>query len=79
MPGKALAVFIALHHQTALTRRAAVKLPSALLVELGVDKDTKARAMRQLEAAGLISVRRQTGRSPLIELRSMDTKAESSA
>lgn len=68
LPGKALPVLIAVHHQCALTRSAAVKLPRALLAELGVDRHANTRALRQLEEAGLITVRRQTGRSPIIEL-----------
>jgi len=76
LPGKALAVYIALHHRAALTRSKAAKLPRALLADLGVDKHGKARALSQLEAAGLISVRRQTGRSPVIELRSTNIKPE---
>lgn len=69
LPGRALAVFLAVHHRTALTRSSAVKLPGALLRELGVNKDAKARALHQLEAAGLLSVRRNPGRSPTIELK----------
>lgn len=66
LPGKALAVYLAVHHRAALTRSPRLRLPAGLLVELGVDKHAKARALRHLETAGLIRVERQSGRSPLI-------------
>jgi predicted transcriptional regulator len=36
--------------------------------ELGVSKDAKARALRQLEAAGLVAIERKRGRSPVITI-----------
>jgi hypothetical protein len=50
------------------TRSAAVKLPASLMREPGVDKDAKARALRQLEAAGLVIVERKRGRSSVITI-----------
>jgi DNA-binding transcriptional ArsR family regulator len=69
LPGKALAVYLAIRHRTDLTRKNAVKLPAGLMRDLGVSKDAKARALRQLEAAGMITVRRQDGQSPIIALK----------
>jgi DNA-binding MarR family transcriptional regulator len=68
LPGKALAVYLAIRHRIDLTRSAAVKLPASLMRELGVSKDSKARALRQLEAAGLITVRRSKGKPAIITL-----------
>jgi DNA-binding MarR family transcriptional regulator len=68
LPGQALAVFLAVYHRTALTREPGVRLPRALMQELGVTKDAKARALRLLEAAGLIHVERSPGRQPNITL-----------
>ncbi len=68
LPGKALAVFLAVRHRADLTRSAAVKLPTSLMRELGVSKDAKARALHQLEAAGLVTVERKRGRSPVITI-----------
>ena len=68
LPGKALAVYLAIRHRIDLTRSAAVKLPARLMFELGVGKDAKARALRQLEAAGLVIVERKRGRSPVITI-----------
>ena len=61
--GRALAVYLAIHHQTALTGRHIVTLPRALLNDLGVDKDAKARALHLLEDAGLIGTERLKGRA----------------
>jgi hypothetical protein len=69
LPGRALAVFLAIHHRVALTRNPVVALPQRLLAEFGVGKDAKARALRALEAAGLARVERQRGRQPKIRLK----------
>ena len=68
LPGKVLAVYLAVRHRADLTRSAAVTLPASLMHELGVDKDALARALRQLEAAGLVTVERKRGRSPVITI-----------
>jgi DNA-binding transcriptional MocR family regulator len=58
LPGQTLALFLALHHQTTLTGKAMVTSPRSLLAMLGIGKDAKARALRQLEQAGLVTVER---------------------
>jgi hypothetical protein len=72
MPGKALAVFVAIHHRVALTGMATVTLPKALLIELGVSRDAKARALRDLEGRSLISVERASGRTARIRLLALE-------
>jgi hypothetical protein len=69
LPGRALALLLAVHHQTALTGKALVTLPRSLLVMLGIGKDAKARALRELEQAGLVTVERATGRAARVRLR----------
>jgi hypothetical protein len=66
--GRALAVYLAIHHQTALTGKRTVTLPRGLLTDLGVDKDAKARALRSLEVGGLISTERLKGRAARVSL-----------
>ena len=44
LPGKALAVYLAIVHRRDLTHEPTVTLPSTLLREFGVDRDSKARA-----------------------------------
>lgn len=68
LPGKALAVYIALRHQCDLVGKSTVSLPAALLRRFGVDRDAKARALRVLEQAGLVQVERATGRTARITL-----------
>jgi DNA-binding MarR family transcriptional regulator len=68
--GRALAVFLAIHHQTALTGTPTVTLPKGLLADMGMDKDAKARALQALEAAGLIQVLQQRGKSARVSVAS---------
>ena len=63
LPGQALSVLLALHHQTALTKKQWVTLPKGLLMQLGISRDAKARALQQLEAAALIRVVRSKGKT----------------
>jgi len=68
LPGKALALLLAVHHREALTRKRCVTLPKGLLADLGVSRDAKARGLRCLEEAGLVRVERSPGRSVRVEL-----------
>jgi len=63
LPGKALAVYLAIVHRRDLTHEPTVTLPSTLLREFGVDRDSKARALRALEDVGLVQVERTNGRA----------------
>ena len=71
--GRTLAVYLAVHHQTALTGKRTVSLPKGLLADLGIDKDAKARGLRALEATGLVTVERVKGRAAKVELASRNT------
>src|SRR5215203_6040268 len=51
--GPSLALYVAVHHQTALTGKPMVTLPTRLLNEMGISRDAKARGLRKLEGAGL--------------------------
>ena len=68
LPGQALAVFLAIHHRVALTGSSMTTLPKGLLVELGVSRDVKARALRDLERESLIAVERTIGRTARVKL-----------
>jgi len=68
LPGKALAVYLILRHRRDLTREPTVTLPAQLLSDFGVDTDSKARALRALEGAGLITVERMDGRAARVTL-----------
>jgi len=65
LPGKALVVWQMVHHQSSLRGKAEVTLPAALPDRMGVERKTKVRALRCLEAAGLVTVAWQIGAKPL--------------
>ena len=68
LPGKALAIFLLVHHQTTLTGKSLVTLTAGLLAEFGIDKDAKARGLRELEQAGLVSLQHRRGCAVRVEL-----------
>lgn len=68
LPGQTLAVFLAVHHRTAVTGKLTVTLPKNLLTELGISRDAKSRALHALEQASLIAVERVPGQSAQIKL-----------
>lgn len=68
LPGQALAMYLAVRHQADLTRKPIVRVPRSLLHEFGIDKDSKSRSLRALEAAGLIRVMQLPGHSAQIEI-----------
>ena len=68
LPGKALALLLAINHQTDLTGKVTVTLPASLLANLGISRDAKARGLKLLERVGLVSVVRSKGRAARIQL-----------
>jgi hypothetical protein len=68
IPGKALALFIIIKHRCDLERCATVTLPLELLRSFGIDRDSKSRALRALELAGLVRVAREKGRGARVTL-----------
>jgi DNA-binding transcriptional ArsR family regulator len=70
LPGQSLSVYLAIHHQTALSKREQVTLPKHLLGQFGVSRDAKARAMNELSKAGLVVLNKQKGRSSRVSLSS---------
>ena len=68
LSGKALHVGNALWFRSGIERSRTVKLTNVLLQQFGVDRHAKARALRQLEAAGLVAVSRKPGRSPMVTI-----------
>ena len=68
LSGQSLSVYLAVHHQTALTRKSLVTLPKGLLMQLGVSRDAKSRALKQLHNAGLVRLENHTGRAARVAL-----------
>ena len=65
----ALMVSILLHFRSVWCGKDSVTLPKELLDKFHISRGVKQRALRSLEAAGLVSIVQETGRSPLITLR----------
>jgi hypothetical protein len=61
-------VWIELVHAAWRAKRSTFPLPNARLRKLGVDRFTKARALRDLERAKLIAVQSRRGRPPLVTI-----------
>ena len=68
LPGQALPVYLAIHHRAALTRNNSVTLPKGLLEQFGISRDSKARSLRALERASLVTVERRKGRTARVTL-----------
>lgn len=66
LKGAALHMAIALAHQATLEGSETVKPPRELLRRLGVQRAREARALRALEAHGLVAVERHRGRRPRV-------------
>ena len=69
LPGQCLSLFLAVHHQTALTGKPTITLPGHLMAELGISRSAKARGLKLLERASLVIVTRSRGRAARIQLK----------
>jgi len=65
---KALMVGILLHSRSVWSGRGSITLPKELLDRFHISRSVKQRALRSLEEAGLASIVRETGRSPVVTL-----------
>jgi hypothetical protein len=61
-------VWVWLVHQTRKTGKPTVVVPNRALVRYGVSRDVKSSALRQLEAAGWITVKRSTCKNPIVTI-----------
>ena len=64
----AFLVWYYIHYRVWVEGSPTVPLPNEVLADLGVTRDTKYRALRRLERAGLIHITRRGRRSPLVTL-----------
>ena len=72
LPGKALAIGLALWFKAGATKNRTVKLTGALAARFNVGRKAGARCLKALEAAGLISVVRHVGRCPVVTILDVD-------
>ena len=75
LPGKSLHLGIAIWFKASIAKSATVRLSNIAGLPFGLDRNAKYRALGWLEDAGLITVERQTGRSPIVTLLDVDAKA----
>ena len=68
LPGKALAVGLALRRLAGATKSKTVRLATSEVETLGVDRNAKSRALRKLEQAGLVTVERRPGCQPKVTI-----------
>jgi hypothetical protein len=61
-------VWIWLVQQVRKTRRDTIAVSNEVLARYGVSRKLKSAALRQLEAAGLVTVKRCAGKAPLVTL-----------
>jgi hypothetical protein len=67
-PGKALHIGIAIWFLAGVKCKQTVHLSNIFVKDLGVKRNAKYDALRTLESAGLISVERHRGRSPVVTI-----------
>jgi hypothetical protein len=68
LPGKALAVGLALWFLRGVQKRRTVRLTRRTLRRLGVGRKPGYLGLKNLEGAGLVRVRRQKGKSPVVTI-----------
>ena len=68
LSGRTLHLYLAVRHRCDLCQSKTVTLPSAYLETWGLDRDSKRRALTELELIGLITVGRRRGRTVVVTL-----------
>ena len=68
LPGKSLQISMALWFLKGVTRKNTVKLSGKLVRSFGVSRSTLYRGLAEMENAGLISIQRHKGRSPIVTI-----------
>jgi hypothetical protein len=68
LPGKAIHVAVVLQHLAGVRRARRVPLDNVTCLRFGITRNAKYRALVCLESAGLISVSRKLGRSPIVTI-----------
>jgi DNA-binding transcriptional ArsR family regulator len=68
LPGKSLEISMVLWFLKGVTKKHTVKLNGKLIRSFGVSRSTLYRGLAEMENAGLISIQRQKGRSPMVTI-----------
>lgn len=78
LPGKALAVALAIWYVAGLERSGTVRLTTSTLREFNVGRKAAYRGLAALERAGLVQVERKRGRCPKVTITHWRTQANAS-
>lgn len=68
LPGKALHIGLAVWRLSKTLKKDTIKLGNTELIAMGVNRNAKARALQNLEGAGLVSVSQERGKLPVVKL-----------
>ena len=68
LPGKAWHVYAAIWYLVGINRRSTVNLTNTALKQFNVSRDSKYRALKALEKAGLVTVVRTNGKNSVVTL-----------
>ena len=68
LPGKVMQVAAAIWYRAGMQGQSGISVTNKLAAQFAVDRHAKRRALIALELAGLISVTRKAGRSPVVTL-----------
>ena len=68
LPGKTLAVGIAIWHLVGLNKTSKIKLTSTTLRKVSVGRKAGYAAIARLEQAGLVVVQRRRGACPIVQI-----------
>lgn len=74
LPGRSLHVALAVVIANGGCARRPLALPNLPLLEMRLDRCAKYRGLSHLECAGLVTVHRQVGRSPLVTICARDNR-----
>jgi hypothetical protein len=76
LSGKVIAIALAIWFQAGLRNRSVdLKLTNQIIGRFHVDRHAKSRALKALENAGLIRVKRQRGKNPVVDILQQDRNA----
>jgi DNA-binding MarR family transcriptional regulator len=68
LSGGALWLYLIIRHRLDISKKLETTIPSEAIASHGMDRWVKDRAIRALEDAGLIQVKRHSGRSTIVSL-----------
>lgn len=68
LPSRTLHLGVAIWHLEGFQQTGAAKLKPSLCRELGMDRHTSCRTVKELECAGLVSVARKRGAAAVVTL-----------